>query len=328
MDLQTLLKTVSAKMGVLELTTKSTERSIIKGDKLECERKLSATEGKLNEIHELQLKVQEEKLLAGEDTVEKWGDELLEMLETYEETVKKAANFLHSEKQKERDDNISYERDKRESEFSKELGQEKKLYETKLKLREEYEDRLLSGTSAQQQQGLRVKLPPLVVSKFEGSVTDFLIRFWSTFCEEIDKTSIPSTSKFSYLKELLSPKIRSLIEGLPFSSEGYERAKAILKSKYGNTSEIVNEHINMIMNLPIISGSHPFRIYEFYENLVRHIQALETMGKLSSVNGYTRAILDRLPGIRADLVRNDDEDAFVKSEHFVDNLPDIIKMYF
>ena len=59
------------------------------------------------------------------------------------------------------------------------------------------------------------------------------------------------------------------------------------------------------MNLPLIKGGNPHNIAGFYETLVRNLQALETMGKLESVNGYTRMLLDRLPNIRSELVRND-----------------------
>lgn len=45
------------------------------------------------------------------------------------------------------------------------------------------------------------------------------------------------------------------------------------------------------------------KIHEFYENLVPHVQVLETMGKLKEISGYARLTLDKLPGIRADLVR-------------------------
>ena len=48
------------------------------------------------------------------------------------------------------------------------------------------------------------------------------------------------------------------------------------------------------------------KIHEFYEKLVTNVQALETMGKLREMNGYVRMTLDKLIGIRADLVRTDD----------------------
>ena len=53
-------------------------------------------------------------------------------------------------------------------------------------------------------------------------------------------------------------------------------------------------------------GTQPGRVHEFYEKLVTSLQELETMGKLIEVNGYVRMTLDKLPAIREDLVRLDD----------------------
>ena len=97
------------------------------------------------------------------------------------------------------------------------------------------------------------------------------------------------------------------IDGLPFTSEGYERAKNILKTNYGKPSEVANAHTQQIISLPTMQGSQPSKIHEFYENLVTNTQALETMGKIKDINGYVRVTLDKLPGIRADLVRLDED---------------------
>ena len=43
-----------------------------------------------------------------------------------------------------------------------------------------------------------------------------------------------------------------------------------------------------------------------YEALSFNVQALETVGKLKDVNGYVRISIDKLPGIRGDLVRTDE----------------------
>lgn len=64
-------------------------------------------------------------------------------------------------------------------------------------------------------------------------------RFWGQFTETIDKTSVAPITKFSYLRELLDFKVKRTIEALPFTSEGYNRAKSILVEKYGKESEIV-----------------------------------------------------------------------------------------
>ena len=63
------------------------------------------------------------------------------------------------------------------------------------------------------------KLPKLVISKFEGSHMDWP-RFWGQFTEAIDKSSIPPITKFTYLCELLGPKVKRCVEALPFTPEG------------------------------------------------------------------------------------------------------------
>ena len=53
----------------------------------------------------------------------------------------------------------------------------------------------------------------------------------------------------------------------------------------------------------MISWSNPVKIHNFYEKLRTSVQSLNTMGKVKEINGYLRSILDKLPGIRVDLVR-------------------------
>ena len=115
-----------------------------------------------------------------------------------------------------------------------------------------------------------------------------------------------AVTKFAYLKDLLEPKVRAGIDGLPFSSEGYERTKNILWNKYGKTSEIVNAYVQSIMGLPVINGANPAKIHQSYEALSFNVQALETLGKLKEVNGYVRMSINKLPGIRGDLIRTDE----------------------
>ena len=131
-------------------------------------------------------------------------------------------------------------------------------------------------------------------------------RFWNQFETEIDQVQISPISKFSYLKELLVPKVRLLIDGLPFTSEGYARAKSILTSRYGKLSEVAAAHIHCMTSPSVISNYNHNGIQEFYEKLTISVKALETMKKLKDVKGYVRLTLDKLPGIRVELVRLDD----------------------
>lgn len=87
-----------------------------------------------------------------------------------------------------------------------------------------------------------------------------------------------------------------------FSSEGYERTK----SEYGKESEIINTYISNIMGLPVITGSNPKKVDDFYNKLLFSVQSLETLGRLRDVTGNVRAVLEKLKGIKADLVRGQD----------------------
>ena len=101
------------------------------------------------------------------------------------------------------------------------------------------------------------------------------------------------------------PKVWSLIDGFPFTTEGYDRAKNVFVKNYGKHSEVTNAHVKSIMSLPHINNSNPYKIHEFSENLLSSVQAQETIGKLKEINGYVILTLDKLQGIRADLVRTD-----------------------
>ena len=57
--------------------------------------------------------------------------------------------------------------------------------------------------------------------------------------------------------------------------------------------------------MPVITGTNPTKINEFYKKLVTNIQTLESMGKDKDIRGYVRLTLDKLSCLRADLVRMD-----------------------
>ena len=67
------------------------------------------------------------------------------------------------------------------------------------------------------------KLSKVKITKFEETALDWFW-FWNQFETEVDQIQISPISKFSYLKEHLVPKVRLLIDGLPFKSDGYARA--------------------------------------------------------------------------------------------------------
>ena len=99
--------------------------------------------------------------------------------------------------------------------------------------------------------------------------------------------------------------MRLLIDGLPFTSEGCSKAKSILIGKFGKSTGITAAHIQCISALSVIQNSHPNRIHGFYEKLMIGVQALVNHEQVE-INMYVRLTFDKLPGIRVELVRIDD----------------------
>lgn len=147
-----------------------------------------------------------------------------------------------------------------------------------------------------------VKLPKLVITKYNGALGNWLL-FWNKFEVEIDKGDLPAVTKFVYLKELVEPHGKKGIDGLPFSPEGYERAKNILKANYGKTSEIFNAYVENILALPSISGTNAVKIHDFHQKLLYNVQTLEMLGKISECLALVQGVLNKLLGIKAELVQ-------------------------
>ena len=181
------------------------------------------------------------------------------------------------------------------------MEEELKIEEMKLDMEKKNEDKDIIVNS-----NIQIKLSKLAITKFEGTHLDWF-RFWNQFETEIDKVEISAISKFPYLREFLVPKLRALIDGLPFTPEGYARAKSILLAKFGKPSETAAAHIQCITSLPVVSNSNPNKIHKFYEKMIVSVRALDATHKLKDIKGYVRLTLNKLPLIRADLVRLDDE---------------------
>ena len=120
---------------------------------------------------------------------------------------------------------------------------------------------------------VRVNLPKLVISRFEGTHPDWS-RFWKQYETQIDKSGLSPVSRLLHLNKLLAPKVHVLIDVLPFTTEEYERAKVILKSRFWKPSEAAKALIENVISLSVINNSNPGRINSFYEKLVTSVQSL------------------------------------------------------
>ena len=305
--MEKLVADLNAQIQFLNFRRTKTKGIVEKGNAEGIERHRDALRTIMKTVEDKKLQIEQAKFVNGEapKDVAAWSSEIEEQQAAVDEEISDLTNQLNEVNLRTTLEAKKCEDDRADQAREKQLQFEKAQLELKLDYERKIEEAKRSNVSGSPSPVKTAKLPKLVITKFGGTLTDWP-RFWNQFEAEIDRSEVAGVTKFSYLKELVEPNVRTLIDGLPFSTEGYERAKTILKTKYGKKSEIVNAYVQNIMALPTIAGSRPAKIHDFYEKLVFNVQSLESLGKLREVNGYVRMSIDKLEGIRGDLVRTDD----------------------
>ena len=319
--MEELIAQLQGKVKVLAFTASKTDAVLAKDDVEVSERQRCSITKMIKAVIEAKEGIEELKFSEGEtaEEIAEWGEATEQIVADADGKVRQLADHIKGS-------NSAAEAAERTEKWKAQLEYE----QAQLRLQQEHEARERESQIKQEEQLLRqklnyqqmldeahpdqladkdgatAKLPKLTITKFNGTFSDWL-RFWNQFESVIDKQNISGVMKFSYLKNLVEPKVLTSIDGLPFTEDGFTKAKEILLEKYGNTSEVVNAYVEEIIALPTISGAQPHKIHEFFEKLRYSVQSLETLEKLNSVNGYVRITLNKLPGIRGDLVRADPE---------------------
>ena len=306
--MEELMKSFNGKIQSLKFSIGKNDEVIASRNAEAISRHETLLMSKLQAVHTAKESIIELRFTEGEteEQVNTWAKEFDGFLEEADEKAL-ALRQLVAKMEEEKRLAEKLQSDKKEMALAKvkheeRMSQERELLDQKVKFQKAVE-------ASQQEQNAKktvtAKLPKLSITKFDGTFANWL-PFWNKFEAEIDKTELAPVTKFAYLKELLEPKVRTDIDGLPLTREGYERAKNIIKEEYGKTSEIINAHVNNILELPTVTSANPGKVNCFYKTLLFNVQSLETLGKIERVNGMTRSVLDKLKGIKADLLRGQD----------------------
>ena len=115
------------------------------------------------------------------------------------------------------------EMEKQNATEQEEKRMERVMIEMQLHMKKKEEHKAISSDC----NVLKVKLPKLVISRFDGTHINWS-RFWNQFESEIDRSELHAVSQFSLFKELIPPRLRVITDGLSFTTEGYTRAKEYL----------------------------------------------------------------------------------------------------
>ena len=122
--------------------------------------------------------------------------------------------------------------------------------------------------------------------------------FWDAFESSIHKNpTLAPIDKFSYLNSLLMKPAFDAISGLSLSASNYEEAIAILKKRFGNKQQIINRHMDILLNVSPVTNQDTRKLRELYDTLEAHVRSLKSLGIPSNSYGslLSSIIMNKLP---------------------------------
>jgi hypothetical protein len=157
-----------------------------------------------------------------------------------------------------------------------------------------------------------VRLPELVIKKFDGDLTKWAT-FWDTFESSVhNNTALSPVEKFSYLISLLESSAASAIAGLALTAVNYDEVVATLRKRYGNKQLIVSRHMEVLMGLKAVSSANDIRrLRRLYDTIETQVRGLNSLGVSPVSYGelLSTVTLGKLPSeIRLIVTRGLEED--------------------
>ena len=137
-----------------------------------------------------------------------------------------------------------------------------------------------------------VQLQRYAITPFHGDYRDW-IRFWNQFEVEVDGAKISEISKFNYLLELVKGQPREDILGLPHTVKGYQEAKKILQTTYGNDFKVHKalikemESLHSIRDIRRLDWVIAQQTFESCTNIVYNEQTADSAERRVHFDGQT-----------------------------------------
>ena len=326
--MEKMISELNGKLKTLRFRINKTDEIIDKHDKEASERHQASIANITSAVNTLKESIEEKKFSKGEteEQVTEWGADAESMLAEADECTRKIAKQIKDmnlaaqdadalqahHKAIELEKQLTEQKLQQEQEAAAKAHAEQLAFEKqKMELEMEHQQQILSlkghdAITSNEVAAVRItKMPKLVISKFDGTPQDW-VRFWGQFSSQIDSAKEPAITKFSYLKELVDIKVRKLVDGLPFTEDGYHKAKSLLEKRYGQTSEVVGAYVRNILELPTIRERNVTKIHEFYEKLLFNVESLQTLKKLNELDAAVRFTFDKLEVIKNELALIDE----------------------
>ena len=334
-DEQRLEKDIDKEINKLKYFLEETDELIHIGDYTEMEIAGKRAEKIIAKLSDLVSQTEELKIDRGVSSrsVRHWKKDVRSKYAALVEDKEKLARSLRNKQ-----DELNEESERRKEDLKREQQREEERRLTELRERQqEYERQCLqekleaeldmAKRKLEMEKNARstsAKLPKLKITPFKGTPTDW-VRFENMFVTQVHDKPISEEEKFGYLLEMVSPKVREKVANLKPGPMGYKIAWERLKKEYGQTKLVVNAHMEEIINLPVVRGSNYAKIQEFYEKVSKNYDALLTMGEADMLRGFVISTLNKLPHVKPDLVRTDDDWEDWDMEAFISGLQKWLK---
>ena len=193
-----LIKKIERKFKMLKFTQDNMPRVLKRSKPRNLERQLKVFEDQSDQVLQLTVEVQEKRIQEGDeiDEIQAWSLDIEKRLEEFDETMdllRKAVESLNKQTARE----VRQIEQKMEDQRRKQLQEiEISHEEKKLELRRKYEKKMEeSHFKSMKEDKQSVKLPKLVITKFQGTHLDWQ-RFWNQFETEINRAEIGQIRSF------------------------------------------------------------------------------------------------------------------------------------
>ena len=137
----------------------------------------------------------------------------------------------------------------------------------------------LADSSASTPRKTQVKLPKLELKKFDGDHSKW-ISFWDTFEASVHKNeSLSAIDKFNYLISRLERSAAEAISDLTLTASNYDEAIEILKGRFGNKQQIINRHMEILLNLDTVTSHLNMRsLRKLHDTVESNFRSLKSLG--------------------------------------------------
>eukprot|EP00795_Rhopilema_esculentum_P008405 gene8405-biopygen9466 len=337
---------IEKEIAKLNYYTEQTDELIEIGDTVEMEIATNRVKVIHNKIIDLTGRIEEMKIEQGESSrsVRQWKkdvkDKYTGMLEQNEKMLRALTQietqtreeglrreFERKQIEQLREDKRMLERQKQLADHEEKIRKERYLQEKSLWEERMHAEIKLAEKKLEMECGAKAtfsKLPELRVTPFKGTIADW-IRFENMFTSQVLSKGFSDEVKFGYLLEMVNPRVRDKIANLKPGKLGLETAWERLKKEYGQRNAVINTHIDEIVNLPTIKGVNYEKIQEFYDKLTKNYDALLTLDEENMLRGFVMTTLNKLPNVKSDLVRLDDDWESWGMSKLIDNLQKWLK---